>query len=177
MSCARCARLRFWLAKCSRCRARFQARNARNDTPVCSLNRCRNRDGDRPADAAQSAAVILLAEKSSSFAGAPDAMIQLAVRQRFAKAQLIEFSGGKTATPLLQPQGLVSGANSLRDIGRVSPGNSSAQILHRRGLDRFRLDHEADDARMLALNAVRHIGRNEPELADQLGLVFADLEA
>src|SRR5258705_12895792 len=62
--------------------------------------------------------------------GSLDAMIQLAVRQRFAKAQLVEFCGSKTPTPLLQPQGLVSGANSLRDIGRLSPGNSGAQILH-----------------------------------------------
>src|SRR6266481_9294545 len=46
--------------------------------------------------------------------GSLDAMIQPAVPQRFAKAQLVEFSGGKTATPLLQPQALVSGANSLR---------------------------------------------------------------
>ena len=104
-------------------------------------------------------------------------MIQLAVRQCFAKAQLIEFSGGKTATPLLQPQGLVSGANSPRDIGRISPGNSCAQALHRRGLDCFRFDHKANDARMFALNAVRHIGRNDPQLTDQLGLAFDDLEA
>src|SRR5258708_15661877 len=93
--------------------------------------------------------------------GSLDAAIQPAVRQRFAKAQLVEFSGGKAATPLLQPQGLVSGANSPRDIGRASPGNSCAQILHRRGLDRFRFDHKANDAGMLALNAVRHIGRND----------------
>src|SRR5665811_1790490 len=52
MSCARCARLMSSLTKCSRCRARFQARKARNETPVCSLNRCRKRDGDRLTDAA-----------------------------------------------------------------------------------------------------------------------------
>src|SRR6266568_5036890 len=70
-----------------------------------------------------------------SCGGSFDAVIQLAVRQRFAKAQLIELSGGKTATPLLQPQGLVSVANSLRDSRRVSSGNPCGQILHRRGLD------------------------------------------
>src|SRR6476659_6775649 len=37
--------------------------------------------------------------------GALDALIQPAVRQRFTKAQQVEFAGGKTATALLQPQG------------------------------------------------------------------------
>src|SRR6266436_1283181 len=32
--------------------------------------------------------------------GAFDAVVQLAVRQRFTEAQLVEFSGVKTATPL-----------------------------------------------------------------------------
>src|SRR5258705_11523847 len=44
--------------------------------------------------------------------GSVDAMIQLAVRQRFAKAQLIEFGGMKTAPRMLQPQSFVSGADS-----------------------------------------------------------------
>src|SRR5216683_1822919 len=57
MSCARCARLRSWLAKCNRCRARFQARNERNEIPVSSLNRCRKREADNPASAALLAAV------------------------------------------------------------------------------------------------------------------------
>src|SRR5260370_11960179 len=77
--------------------------------------------------------------------GSLDAAIQPAVRQRFAKAQLVEFSGGKAATPLLQPQGLLSGANWPRDIGRATPGHSCAQILPSPDLDRFRCYPTADD--------------------------------
>src|SRR6267154_5914946 len=41
-----------------------------------------------------------------------DAVINVAIGQTLAKRQLIEFGGGKTAAPLLQAQGFVSGTNS-----------------------------------------------------------------
>src|SRR5258707_14449893 len=63
--------------------------------------------------------------------GSPDEAIPPAVPQRLAQTQLVAFSRGKAATPLLQPQSLVSGANSCREIGRARPGKSCGQNLHR----------------------------------------------
>src|SRR3984957_14026386 len=47
---------------------------------------------------------------------APDALIDVAVRQFLTKNQPVEFGGGKAATPLLTAQGLIGGPNSLRDL-------------------------------------------------------------
>src|ERR1700737_4517087 len=58
--------------------------------------------------------------------GSLDARINVAIRQAFAEKTLVEFVRGKAAATLLQTQRFISTADSLRDIGRVSPGNSVA---------------------------------------------------
>ena len=84
-----------WLAKCSRCRARFQARKERNEMPVSSLNRCRKREGDNPASAAQLAAVTGSPENLPICAiDARHARIERAPRQRLAEAHRVEFGAG-----------------------------------------------------------------------------------
>src|SRR6185369_830181 len=103
MSCARCARLMSWLAKCSRCRARFQARNERKEIPVSSLNKCRNRDGDSPASAAQLAAVT----------GSP--------QQRFTKTQGIEFGAGEFGAGVMFAQFAISGADAAGESFAFRP--------------------------------------------------------
>src|SRR5229473_8392794 len=109
--------------------------------------------------------------------GASDAMIDVAIGQTLVKRQLVEFRSGKTATPLLPAQGLVSGTNALRDGRRLRSANSGAQAFHGRGLDRFRFDHEANDRGMLAFNAVGHVRPNQRHFTDHLGLALGDLEA
>src|SRR3984885_13775449 len=49
--------------------------------------------------------------------GAPDALIDVAVGQFLTENQPFEFGGGEAAAPLLTTQGLIGGANSLRDLG------------------------------------------------------------
>src|SRR4030081_3601070 len=93
-----------------------------------------------------------------------------------AETQLVEIPGGKTAAMLLPTQGFVSAENAPRDIGGIRPGNARAQAGHRRRLDRFRFDHEADDGGTVALDAMRHIGRNQRHLACYLGLAKGNPE-
>ena len=90
-----------WLAKCSRCRARFQARNERNEIPVSSLNRCRKRDGDSPASVAQLAAVTGSPQNLADLHDrARHARIEHPLRQGFAEAQEIEFGAGEIVATL-----------------------------------------------------------------------------
>src|ERR1019366_1153628 len=109
--------------------------------------------------------------------GSPDALIDVAIGQTLAEKQLVELAGGKAATALAQAQGVVSVADSPRELRRSRSGNSCAQVIHRRWLDRFRFDHQADDRGMLAFDAVGRIGRNHRHLADRLGLAPGDFEA
>ena len=110
--------------------------------------------------------------------GAPDARIDVAVRQFLAKNQPVEFGGGKAATPLLTAQGLIGGHEFVARCRAIpSRKHLAAQGNQRRGLDRFRLNHQADDRGMFAFDAVGHIGRNDRDLADHLRLALGDLEA
>src|SRR5471032_794754 len=55
--------------------------------------------------------------------GAPDAAIDVAIRQNLANKHQVEFTRRKAAAALPQAQGLVSGANTPGDVGRVSAAN------------------------------------------------------
>src|ERR1700755_3242899 len=114
MSCARCARLRSWLAKCSRCRARFQARKERKEMPVSCLNRCRKREAESPASAAQRAVVT----------GSPENFpivtirrttpgVERAARQGFAETHLVERGAVDVVAAGAREQGLVGHADAV----------------------------------------------------------------
>ena len=77
----------------------------RKEMPVSSLNRCRKRDGDNPASAAQLAAVTGSAGEFSDLQNrARDAGIEFALRQDLAKAQEIEFGAGERVAGVMLAQ-------------------------------------------------------------------------